>query len=142
MTITAMAETPTFLIVGGYTEPWLESIDHIHQQAGSCAWLRRFLDDVTAVVKAETRYMHPAIRNSLGPSGIFTNIQEVADLYREHDDHVGFVQCIMSYIVRAVILLRYDERCPRQILRSLNQSQTADLGYFHSIDGSTTHQES
>lgn len=101
-----MAETPTVLLFGGYTEPWLESIDSIHEQAASCTWLRRFLDDVASVIRAETRCMHPKIRNSLGPSGIFTSVQEIADLYRHHDDHVGFVQCVMSYIVRAVVLLR------------------------------------
>lgn len=106
MTATAMAETPTILLFGGYTEPWLEFIDRIHEQAGLYAWLRRFLDDVASVVRAETKCMHPKIRNSLGPNGIFTSVQEVADQYRHHDDHVGFVQCIMSYIVQAVILLR------------------------------------
>ncbi|KAK1981251.1 hypothetical protein LZ30DRAFT_793799 [Colletotrichum cereale] len=109
MTATA---TPTILLFGGYTEPWLESIDRIHEQAGGCAWLRLFLDDVAAVVRAETRCMHPKIRNSLGPSGIFPSVQEVADLYRDRDDHVGFVQCIMSYIVRAVILLRWVHDSP------------------------------
>lgn len=104
--MTVVTPTPTILLFGGYTEPWLESIDRIHEQAGKCAWLRLFLDDVAAVVRAETRYMHPKIRDSLGPSGIFSSVQEVADLYRDHDDDVGFVQCIMSYIVRAVILLR------------------------------------
>lgn len=106
MIATTMAGTQTILLFGGYTEPWLESIDHIHEQAGSCAWLQRFLDDVTSVIRTETRCMHPKIRNSFGPSGIFTSVQEIADQYRDHDDHVGFVQCIMSYIVRAVILLR------------------------------------
>lgn len=101
-----MAETPTVLLFGGYTEPWLEPIDRIHEQAGSCAWLQHFLEDVASVVRTETTCMHPKVRNSLGPSGIFTSVQEVADLYRNRDDHVGFVQCIMSYIVRAVILLR------------------------------------
>ncbi|KAI8314241.1 Non-reducing polyketide synthase hmp3 [Colletotrichum sp. SAR11_59] len=56
--------------------------------------------------------MHPKIRDSLGPSGIFSSVQEVADLYRDHDDDVGFVQCIMSYIVRAVILLRWVHDSP------------------------------
>ncbi|KAH0430094.1 hypothetical protein CcaCcLH18_08040 [Colletotrichum camelliae] len=103
--MTVVTTTPTILLFGGYTEPWLESIDRIHEQAGQCAWLRLFLDDVASVVRAETRHMHPKIRDSLGTSGIFSSVQEVADLYRDHDDDVGFVQCIMSYIVRAVILL-------------------------------------
>lgn len=98
---------PAVLLFGGYTEPWLDSIDRIHEQAGSCDWLRRFLDDVASIVRTETRCMYPKIRNSLGPSGIFSSVQEVADKYRDRDDNVGFVQCIMSYIVRAVILLRY-----------------------------------
>ncbi|KAF0329993.1 Polyketide synthase [Colletotrichum asianum] len=110
--MTVVTPTPTILLFGGYTEPWLESIDHIHEQAGKCAWLRLFLDDVAAVVRAETRHMHPKIRDSLGPSGIFSSVQEVADLYRDHDDDVGFVQCIMSYIVRAVILLRWVHDSP------------------------------
>jgi zearalenone synthase (nonreducing iterative type I polyketide synthase) len=109
MTVTTMSDTPTILVFGGYTEPWQESIDRLHEQAGSCAWLRRFLDDVASVVRTETKCMHPKIRNSLGPSGVFTSVQELADQYRDHDDHVGFVQCIMSYIVRAATLLRYDE---------------------------------
>ncbi|KAL0931326.1 polyketide synthase [Colletotrichum truncatum] len=90
--MTVVTTTPKVLLFGGYTEPWLESIDHIHEQAGSCAWLRLFLDDVASVVREETRCMHPKIRNSLGPSGIFSSVQEVADLYRDHDDDVGFVQ--------------------------------------------------
>ncbi|KAF5520709.1 Non-reducing polyketide synthase hmp3 [Colletotrichum aenigma] len=110
--MTVVTPTPTILLFGGYTEPWLESIDRIHEQAGKCAWLRLFLDDVAAVVRAETRYMHPKIRDSLGPSSIFSSVQEVADLYRDHDDDVGFVQCIMSYIVRAVILLRWVHDSP------------------------------
>lgn len=104
--MTVVTTNPTILLFGGYTEPWLDSIDRIHEQAGACAWLRLFLDDVASVIRTETRCMHPKIRNSLGPSGIFSSVQEVADLYRDHDDDVGFVQCIMSYIVRAVILLR------------------------------------
>ncbi|KAG6354135.1 hypothetical protein INS49_004739 [Diaporthe citri] len=107
-----MVETPTILLFGGYTEPWLESIDRIHEQAGLYAWLRRFMDDVASVVRAETKCMHPSIRNSLGPNGIFMSVQEVADQYRHHDDHVGFVQCIMSYIVQAVILLRWIHDSP------------------------------
>lgn len=106
MAETTMTEPPTILLFGGYTEPWLVSIDRIHEQAGSCAWLQRFLADVASVIRAETKCMHPTIRNSLGPSGIFTSVQDIADQYRHHDDHVGFVQCIMSYIVQAVILLR------------------------------------
>lgn len=107
MTVTTMGETPTILVFGGYTEPWLDSIDALHQQASTCDWLRRFLDDIASVVRTETRCMHPKIRTNLGPSGVFTSVQEIADQYRDHDDSVGFVQCIMSYIVRAAILLRY-----------------------------------
>ncbi|TID00251.1 Non-reducing polyketide synthase cla3 [Colletotrichum higginsianum] len=110
--MTVVTTHPTILLFGGYTEPWLESIDRIHEQAGACAWLRLFLNDVASVIRAETRCMHPKIRNSLGPSGIFSSVQEVADLYRDHDDDVGFVQCIMSYIVRAVILLRWVHDSP------------------------------
>ncbi|TEA19975.1 Non-reducing polyketide synthase hmp3 [Colletotrichum sidae] len=110
--MTVVAATPKVLLFGGYTEPWLDSIDRIHEQAGACSWLRQFLDDVGSVIRAETRCMHPKIRTSLGPSGIFSSVQEVADLYRDHDDDVGFVQCVMSYIVRAVILLRWVHDSP------------------------------
>lgn len=99
---------PTILVFGGYTEPWLESIDCIHQQSISNSWLQSFLDDVASVIRAETKHMHPRIRNSFGSSN-FPSIQEVADKYRYAKDDVGFVQCIMSYIVRAVILLRCEK---------------------------------
>ncbi|KAK8099816.1 conidial yellow pigment biosynthesis polyketide synthase [Apiospora kogelbergensis] len=117
MTVASTTTTaPTILLFGGYTEPWLDSIDRIHEQAGSCDWLRRFLDDVASIVRTETRCMYPKIRNSLGPSGIFSSVQEVADKYRDRDDDVG------GLINAAVLAISHD-------FKSLYEASVVTAGF-------------
>lgn len=103
-----ITERHSILLFGDYTDPWADAFDRITLQAASSPWLQNFLDDVASIVLAETRRMDGPLRQSLivrGTGVMFSSLAELADSHRGKKDHVGFVDAVMVYVVRAVALL-------------------------------------
>lgn len=69
-------------------------------------WLRSFLDDMASVIREQIKDADPKLAATLGGSN-FTSIEEIVDMYRDVPEESGFVQCIMSFVMRAVQMLRY-----------------------------------
>lgn len=101
-----MSTSFTVLLFGDYTDPWLEPINCIIEEATSTPWLHSFLKDAAVILKSQTEAMDPKLRKGFA-GGNFTSLQQVADMYRDDIDDVGFVHAVMVYIMRAVMLLRY-----------------------------------
>lgn len=87
-------------------DAWYQSLVNIHKDAVTTPWLRSFLNDMTSVIREETKSSDPKLMESLGGHN-FTSLEEIVDMYRERPEEYGLVQCIMAFIMRAVPMLRY-----------------------------------
>ncbi|KAH7357483.1 non-reducing polyketide synthase [Pyrenochaeta sp. MPI-SDFR-AT-0127] len=105
----------TVLLFGDYTEPWVESIDHLCRQARSTPWLQLFLNDIVDIFKDEKKHLEPFLQDSLGE---FSNLEEIAEKFRNATDEISYVQGLMLYTVRAACLLKWIRREPKLLRTS------------------------
>lgn len=101
----------TILLFGDQTDPWIDGIDQLYQQAASTPWLKSFLDQLADVINAEAKNitLDRAIQDSLGR---FSSLQELGERYRYHTDSLGVVRCLLLYTVRVGTLLQRVKREP------------------------------
>ena len=99
-----MGSTPAVLLFGDVTDPWVDGMDYVTEQAASTPWLQAFLDDLFTAIKAEVKGMDRYLRESFGNASSF---KELAQQFRRTDDKVFLVHGILLYTVRAALLLKY-----------------------------------
>ncbi|KAF2679047.1 conidial yellow pigment biosynthesis polyketide synthase [Lentithecium fluviatile CBS 122367] len=99
----------TVLLFGDVTDPWVDGIDYVYNQATTKPWLQSFLGDLFSVLKAETRAMDRVLQDSFGNCSSF---QELADRYRHTGDEFGMAHAMLIYAVRAASLLETVGREP------------------------------
>ncbi|KAK2786783.1 polyketide synthase pks13 [Onygenales sp. PD_12] len=100
----------TVLLFGDVTDPWVDGIDYVYNQAATKPWLRSFLGDLFTVLKEETRAMDRALQESFKACSSF---QELAERYRHTGDEFGMAHAMLIYAIRAVVLLETMNREPQ-----------------------------
>nr|L7XAV2.1 RecName: Full=Non-reducing polyketide synthase curS2; AltName: Full=Dehydrocurvularin biosynthesis protein 2 [Aspergillus terreus]AGC95321.1 CURS2 [Aspergillus terreus] len=93
---------PAVLLFGDVTDPWVDGIDYVYSQAATTPWLRSFLRDLFTVLKVEMRTMDRTLQESFRDCGSF---QELAERYRHTGDDFGMAHAMLTYVIRAVVLL-------------------------------------
>lgn len=93
---------PTVLLFGDVTDPWVDGIDYVYNQAVTRPWLRSFLGDLFSVLKAEMKAMDRTLQDGFRDCSSF---QELAERYRHTGDDFGMAHAMLIYAIRAVVLL-------------------------------------
>lgn len=97
------------LLFGDQTDSFYATIKQIYQQPSTSPWLRSFPQDVTSILRTETREFDYKIRNSLG--GPFTDLLQLAERFRDQEDQYGLAHTLLVSVARAGVLLQYVWSC-------------------------------